>query len=105
MAESSCWGLLKVRKLIKDLNLKLVYFDGCMLSLRSVVNGLPIRKPWAICTNSEEILKEFSGLTCCGHPKRQPCQGIETKITEESTVEFVEKLHSAWKRECMQSHS
>ncbi len=87
----SYWKLPKVRKLIKDLDLKFVYFDGCMLGLRSIVNGLPIRKPWAVCTNSEEILKEFSGLTCCGHSKHQPCQGVDTKVTEEYIVEFVEK--------------
>ena len=101
----SYWKLPKVRKLIKDLDLKFVYFDGCMLRLRSIVNGLPVRKPWAICTNSEEILKEFSGLTCCGHSKHQPCQGVDTKVTEEYTVEFVEKLHSAWKRECTSHRS
>ena len=101
----SYWKLPKVRKLIKDLDLKFVYFDGCMLGLKSIVNGLPIRKPWAICTNSDEILKEFSGFTCCGHSKHQPCQGVDTKITEGYTVEFVEKLHSAWKRECSSRHS
>ena len=101
----SYWKLPKVRKLIKDLDLKFVYFDGCMLGLKSIVNGLPIRKPWAICTNSDEILKEFSGLTCCGHSKHQPCQGVDTKITEGYTVEFVDKLHSAWRRECSSRHS
>ena len=96
----SYWKLPKVRKLIKDLDLKHICFDGCMLGLRSVVNNLPIRNPWVIYTNSDEILKEFSGLTCCGHSKHQVCQGVDTKLTEGYTVEFVERLHSAWKRQC-----
>ena len=62
-----------------------------MLGLRSVVKNLPIRKPWVIYKNSDEIIKEFSGLTCCGHSKHQKCQGVDTKLTEGYTVEFVER--------------
>jgi len=94
------WKLTKVIKLIKDLQLKAVSFDGCMLGLKSIVDGKPIRKPWKILTNSPEIIKQFDGLKCSGHTEHRPCAGIDTKVTENYTKEFVDRLHTGWRKEC-----
>ena len=90
------WKLPKVRKLIQNLGLKAVSFDGCMLGLKSVVDGKPIRKPWKILTNREEIIKQFDGLKCNGHPEHRPRAGVDTEATENYTIEFVDRLHAGW---------
>ena len=87
-------------KLIQNLGLSAVSFDGCMLGLKSVVDGKPIRKPWRILTNSEEIIKQFNGLKCNGHPEHRPCAGVDTKATENYTIEFVDRLHAGWQNQC-----
>jgi hypothetical protein len=94
------WKLPKVQKLIKEIGLDSVSFDGCMLGLTSIVDGKPIKKPWKIYTNSEEIIKQFQGLRCNGHPEHRPCAGVDTKITENYTPEFIDRLHAGWGKQC-----
>ena len=93
------WKLPKVRKLIQNLGLSAVSFDGCMLGLKSVVDGKPIRKQQRI-TNSEEIIKQFDGLKCNGHPEHRPCAGVDTEATENYTKEFIDWLHAGWQKQC-----
>ena len=89
-----------MRKLIQDLGLSAVSFDGCMLGLKSIVDGKPIRKPWMILTNSNEIVDQFNGLKCKGHPEHRPCAGVDTKATENYTQDFVGRLHAGWQKQC-----
>ena len=95
----SYWLLTKVIKLCKELDLQYVDFDGCMLGLTSIYNKLPIKKPWRIATNSPAIREEFDNLLCKGHSVHHPCAGRDTKLTENYTASFVDKLHAAWKKQ------
>ena len=99
----SYWKLPKVRRLMKDLNLKFIHFDGCMLGLYSR-KGNPIRKPWSIATNSECMIKEFQGCLCCGHKTHDPCAGSETKRTEGYTETMVGMIHRAFRKQIDRVH-
>jgi len=94
------WKLPKVKALCKSIGLEQVHFDGCMLGLTSVVDGKPIKKPWTIATSSKEIIKQFEGLLCQGHKDHRPCEGVDTKLTEDYTPEFTNRLHIGWCKEC-----
>ena len=94
----SYWKLPKVVKLMRELRLEFVHFDGCMLGLKSR-KGNPIRKPWSIATNSQCLIQELRGCLCCGHKYHDPCAGSETKRTENYTELMVNKIHKAFRKQ------
>ena len=81
----SYWNGPDVKKFMEIHGLDYVSIHGCALGLTSVVNGIPIKKPWAIVTNYNEIISALEGKRCLGehlHPEHQPCAWSDTKRTE-----------------------
>jgi hypothetical protein len=80
--------------------LRPVQVDGCAVGLKSLVNGMPIYKPWKIATNDAIILEALGGLRCPGvdvDHQHKACSGRDTKATESYTNDFVQKVHDAFK--------
>jgi hypothetical protein len=97
----SYWQDPIVQRYMHDNQLRPVQVDGCSVGLRSVVNGLPIYKPWTIATNDIVILRALEGNRCPGvgaNHKHQRCQSGDTKRTESYTNDLVQKIHDAFKR-------
>ena len=78
----SYWQFPKVKGLLKELDLEYVDFHGCMLGLKSVVDGKPILKPWRLATNCPNLIDKFRNLKCKGRKEHRPCAGRDTKIHE-----------------------
>ena len=75
------WRDKDVVAFFEHYNMSYVDFDGCMVGLTSA-KGVPIKKPWRIATNCNEIIEALSNLKCNGSHKHCPCAGSETKKTE-----------------------
>ena len=76
-----------------------VSIHGCALGLTSVVNGIPIKKPWAIVTNCNDIILKLEGKRCPGtheHPTHQPCAVSDSKQTERCTDLIVGFVQDAY---------
>ena len=66
------WKEKCVLRLIKELGLERVDFDGCALGLVTLDDKqTPIKKPWTLYTNSDVMLDAFSTKLCPG-PKEHP---------------------------------
>ena len=92
------WKRKKVKALLLLLGLQRIEIHGCMLGL-TASDGLPIKKPWYIATNCSELLSMLKGKVCKGHHERHtPCQGSETKRTEQYTPELARIVHDAFRR-------
>ncbi len=68
--------------------MQLCKLSGCALGLVSVVNGLPIRKPWTVATTCKQLREEVGKHECPGteaHPEHQPWEGRDTELTGGST--------------------
>ncbi len=72
-----------------------VNFDGCYFGHQSTDHHLPIRKPWTFATDNPAVYTAFQGCKCPGHSQHQPCEGSQTKGTENYTPSMVSKLHQA----------
>ena len=48
------WKLPKVQKFLSDYGLVESFFDGCAYGL-CAPNGLPMKKPWTVVTNLQEL--------------------------------------------------
>ena len=88
-------------------NLVVVDFDGCRFGLKSRQKqfmGCPIKKPWrfAISAHCTELISAFSDKKCNCEPEVEhaPCQGVDTKITENYTPLIVITVHRAFKKYC-----
>ena len=82
-------------------NLKTVKFHGCMLGVVSQKTQTPIKKPWTIATNCEEIIQEFSKFKCDKTHKHAPCAGQDTKQTENYSKPFAAAFHRGFARACL----
>ena len=51
------WNDPIVQRYMHENQLRPIQVDGCAVGLKSVVNGLPIYKPWKIATNDAIILR------------------------------------------------
>jgi hypothetical protein len=96
----SYWQLAKVRALLKRINAATALFDGCALGLTSIKDGRPIRKPWRVDSTCSRLVTALSKYTCPGHEEHAPCEGQDTKQTEEYTPMLAKVVHSAWRRAC-----
>ena len=92
------WRWKCVENLVEMLGLKPVKVHGCALGLRSVVNGMPIKKPWTLKTDVPTIVEELEKYTCPGNHEHTPCAGKDTKLTESYTPEMVAVVHRAFKK-------
>ena len=95
----SYWKATKVIALLNRYGFVHAEFDGCMFNLYSRVHeGVLIKKPWRISTTSRAIHAVFNDRKCSGGHKHTPCQGQDTKFTENYTEEMVKTLHVAWQK-------
>ena len=72
-----------------------VTFDGCMIGVVDV-HGVPIRKPWKICTNLEPILKSFESKQCSEDHEHAEGRGESLKRTETYTFQMTDMIHRAF---------
>jgi hypothetical protein len=97
----SYWKRKDVRALISKHRLKPVTFHGCALGLASIVKatlGLPIKKPWRILTNCDEIVEVFVDKICPGCEEHVTCRGIDANNSENYTPLYVASRHEACER-------
>ena len=97
---SACayWRWKCVENLVEMLGLKPVKVHGCALGLKSVVNGMPIKKPWTLKTDVPTIVEELEKYICPGNHEHTPCAGKDTKLTESYTPEMVAVVHRAFEK-------
>ena len=84
---------------MKDLNLAVVDFDGCVVGVRSLDKGQPILKPWRVATSSGELLKGFVGLRCNRQHDHAKCEGRDAVLTGMYTHDFAAIVHGSWELE------
>ena len=89
------WKLRCVAELEEKIGMKRAKFDGCQLGLRSIRKGLPIKKPWMISTSCMELHEKFHDRTCQGCVVHALCAGVDTKPTEDYTIEMAIMIHEA----------
>ena len=70
---------------------------GCALGLTSVVNHLPIKKPWTIASTCPAIPNMFRNMTCDGTHEHTPCAGKDIKLSEDYTPIMAKLIHRAHK--------
>ena len=92
------WKWDCVEKLVEMLGLKTVRVHGCALGLKSVVNGKPIKKPWTLKTDVEDIVENLEKYKCSNDHEHHPCAGKDTKLTESYTPEMVVVIHKSFKQ-------
>ena len=101
------WKDPAVKAMMAEYGLNVAFWDGCAVGLRSTVAPhLPIRKPWALATNSLALFEALNGRTCPGkeqHHEHAPCSGSQTKLSENYTEEFADIVHNAFKLSIQQS--
>jgi hypothetical protein len=70
--------------------------------LKSIVHeDMFIKKPWRIATNNKQLIRALSGLRCPGvgsDHQHTPCQGTDTKATENYTPYLVNTIHKAFRQ-------
>ena len=57
----------------------------------------PLKKPWKLMTNVEELRDAFRGAQCTLNHEHAENSGDDCKKSEEYTAEMVRKIHRAWK--------
>ena len=92
------WRKPKVHKTFAKLKLShAVLIHGCALGLKSVaVKDRYIKKPWKLRASFHHIADAFENATCPGVDEfhiHTPCAGVDTKLSEEYTLEFVQTAH------------
>ena len=58
------WSSPEVLDFLDRHELTSVIFDGCAFGLQSVVDQRPIRKPWRVATNSQELVTILMPKQC-----------------------------------------
>ena len=91
------WHIEKVETFFKSINAESVNIHGCKLGLVSVVNSLPILKPWTLKTNCHELIQAFNNTLCDRKHKHTPCAGRDTRLEESYTPEFCKRVHCGWR--------
>ena len=96
------WHHDRVKRAIQKFGLQIYDFDGCMYGIKSILPGTlgtPIRKPWRIATNCPIIGEAFS-VKCDGTHSHTPCEGGDTKQTENYSRRFADRFHRAFNESC-----
>ena len=65
--------------------------------LTSVRSAKLIKKPWKVATNMPTLHQQLSKYTCSANRDHAPCEGSDTKLTENYTVEMTRCIHNAFK--------
>jgi hypothetical protein len=95
------WKWPCVIKLLARYDLAIVDFDGCACGLKSIVHkDMLIKKPWRIATNKKLLIKALISTLCpgvCATHGHTPCQGSDTKATENYTASLVNTIHRAFR--------
>ena len=82
MATTLGWSDQELQKLIRDLNMMVVDFDGCQVGLTDTNGGLHLKK-WRLITSDNRTARIFNVLRC-DHPKEfkhAPIEGSRTRCT------------------------
>ena len=98
------WKIRAVLVFLRIFGLKKVNFDGCAVGLKSIARatkGMPIKKPWSMATDVDEIVSRFEKLTCDGSHVHAPCQGVDTPNSENYTEQHARELHLAHQEYCL----
>ena len=69
------WGFASVNEFVSEYELDKTRFHGCALGLKNAA-GLPVKKPWTIATNDDEVYFEMLKYQCPGsgcHPTHAQC--------------------------------
>ena len=70
-------------------------FDGCMVGFVDK-DGTPMKKPWAIHTDCDQIWAAFEGLTCDGNHAHVQGRGKDLKETEGCSYRMTDLIHQAF---------
>ena len=92
------WAYDEVQSFIQKWNLKTCIFHGCMYGLvaqRKSCQGIPIKKPWKIVTNCEQIRKRMC-ITCDRSHEHARCEGVDTRRTEQYTDQMVSTIQDGF---------
>ena len=76
------WALQELQKLIRDLNMMIVDFDGCQVGLTDSKGDLHLKR-WRLITTCSRTARIFSTLRC-NHPadfQHAPISGSRTRLT------------------------
>ena len=79
-------------------NIRIAHFHGCRLGLTSVVDGAPIKKPWTVLTTNHALASDLGEQTCQCKTKHVPCQGKDTKRSENYTPAMAKLVVRSLKR-------
>ena len=95
----SYWLKPKVCALLSRYATVNAMFDGCMFAVKSHKHAdMLIKKPWRVSTTSFALYSAFHGKKCDASRNHVPCQGSDTKLTEEYSHEMVKHIHISWKK-------
>ena len=91
-----------MQKMIKDLDLKPVRFDGCQVGVESV-DGVPIMKPWIIMTDCPRLISALEGKRCPRNHAHQECSGKHTERTGFYPPKMAKIILRAFEEACQDS--
>ena len=80
------------KKAFTTLGTKTAIVHGCMVGVKSVVNGLPIAKPWRVETTHPKLREALNAIRCDGSHEHQRCEGQDTKQTENYPSELARMI-------------
>jgi hypothetical protein len=86
------WERPLVKQLIRELEYKCVYINGCAVGLKSRKTGLPILKPWRFETDNPELIRALLPKVCSKDHEHTPCEGAETKRSGHYPTELAELI-------------
>ena len=97
------WENPTVQRMLKDLDLKPVRFDGCQVGVESV-DGVPIMKPWIIMTDCPKLVSALEGKICPRNHVHQECSGKHTERTGFYPPKMAKIILRAFEDACSNSH-
>ena len=93
------WELQEVKDIQARFGMEKVKVDGCTLGVcADGVVTKPIKKPWTIMTNVEELKEDLEGRRCPGNHVHVKCQGKYTKGTGHYPKKMVHLFHQSFER-------
>ena len=96
--QNQYWKDSKVRPFLLKRTVHSALVDGCMVGLRAKRPshaGMPMRKRWRIVTNRKQLADDLS-IVCDGSHNHAHVEGMDTKLTENYTEDFVNRVLDAW---------
>ena len=94
------WSAPGVMDFLDRHELTSVIFDGCAFGLQSVVDHRPIRKPWRVATNSQELVTILMHRQCRHHPsEHRKCGGRDTALTSSYPLMMSHAVHQGFEEQ------